>query len=115
MNLQEEAYINYLKHCYDVPNDCEDDPDCIILHVKVKDTGIGIKPEDMEKLFSKFERIEEKRNRNIEGTGLGMTITKNLLDMMGSYLQVESTYGVGSHLLLRFAAEGWQVGAIGRL
>lgn len=75
---------------------CEDDPDCIILHVKVKDTGIGIKPEDMEKLFSKFERIEEKRNRNIEGTGLGMTITKNLLDMMGSYLQVESTYGVGS-------------------
>lgn len=75
---------------------CEDDPDSIILHVKVKDTGIGIKPEDMEKLFSKFERIEEKRNRNIEGTGLGMTITKNLLDMMGSYLQVESTYGVGS-------------------
>lgn len=74
----------------------EDDPDSIILHVKVKDTGIGIKPEDMEKLFSKFERIEEKRNRNIEGTGLGMTITKNLLDMMGSYLQVESTYGVGS-------------------
>ena len=79
---------------------CEDDPDCIILHVKVKDTGIGIKPEDMEKLFSKFERIEEKRNRNIEGTGLGMTITKNLLDMMGSYLQVESTYGVGSTFFL---------------
>ncbi|WP_051533378.1 ATP-binding protein [Anaerovibrio sp. RM50] len=75
---------------------CEDDPDSIILHVKVKDTGIGIKPEDMKKLFSKFERIEEKRNRNIEGTGLGMTITKNLLDMMGSSLQVESIYGEGS-------------------
>ena len=75
---------------------CEDDPDSIILHVKVKDTGIGIKPEDMKKLFSKFERIEEKRNRNIEGTGLGMTITKNLLDMMGTSLQVESTYGTGS-------------------
>ncbi|WP_407398405.1 response regulator, partial [Anaerovibrio sp.] len=43
-----------------------------------------------------FERIEEKRNRNGEGTGLGMTITKNLLDMMGSSLQVESTYGVGT-------------------
>ncbi len=75
---------------------CDDDPESIVMHVKVKDTGIGIKPEDMEKLFSKFERIEEKRNRNIEGTGLGMTITKNLLDMMGSSLQVESTYGVGT-------------------
>lgn len=75
---------------------CEDDENSIILHVAVKDTGIGIKPEDMEKLFSKFERIEEKRNRNIEGTGLGMTITKNLLEMMGSSLQVESTYGAGS-------------------
>ncbi len=75
---------------------CEDDENSIILHVKVQDTGIGIKPEDMEKLFSKFERIEEKRNRNIEGTGLGMTITKNLLEMMGTSLQVESVYGQGS-------------------
>ncbi|WP_295919103.1 ATP-binding protein [Anaerovibrio lipolyticus] len=89
---------------------CEDDPDSIILHVKVKDTGIGIKPEDMKKLFSKFERIEEKRNRNIEGTGLGMTITKNLLDMMGSYLQVESTYGVGSTFFfdLRQKVVNWE-------
>ena len=73
-----------------------DDPDSVLLYVAVKDTGIGIKPEDMEKLFSKFERIEEKRNRNVEGTGLGMTITLNLLEKMGSSLQVESTYGVGS-------------------
>lgn len=73
-----------------------DDPDSVLLCVAVKDTGIGIKPEDMDKLFSKFERIEEKRNRNVEGTGLGMTITLNLLEKMGSSLQVESTYGVGS-------------------
>jgi signal transduction histidine kinase/DNA-binding response OmpR family regulator len=73
-----------------------DAPDSVLLCVAVKDTGIGIKPEDMEKLFSKFERIEEKRNRNVEGTGLGMTITLNLLEKMGSSLQVESTYGVGS-------------------
>ena len=72
------------------------EPDDVTLLVAVKDTGIGIKPEDMDKLFLKFERIEEKRNRNVEGTGLGMTITKNLLEMMGSSLQVESTYGVGS-------------------
>ncbi len=77
-------------------NRCEDDANSILLRVAVKDTGIGIKPEDMDKLFSKFERIEEKRNRNVEGTGLGMTITKNLLEKMGSSLQAESTYGVGS-------------------
>ena len=74
----------------------ENEPDGVMLLVAVKDTGIGIKPEDMDKLFSKFERIEEKRNRNVEGTGLGMTITKNLLEKMGSNLQVESAYGVGS-------------------
>ena len=71
-------------------------PDSIILKIKVADTGIGIKPEDMNKLFKAFERIEEKRNRNIEGTGLGMTIAQSFLTMMGSHLQVESVYGEGS-------------------
>ena len=74
----------------------EDKPDSIILTIKVADTGIGIKPEDMDRLFKAFERIEEKRNRNIEGTGLGMTIAQSFLDMMGSHLQVESVYGEGS-------------------
>ena len=73
-----------------------DDPDSIYLRVAVQDTGIGIKEEDMAKLFTEFERIEEKRNRNIEGTGLGMAITQNLLHMMGSTIQVDSTYGYGS-------------------
>ncbi|MBR5913185.1 MAG: response regulator [Selenomonadaceae bacterium] len=70
--------------------------DKILLCVLVKDTGIGIKPEDIKKLFSAFERIEEKRNRTIEGTGLGMNITQGLLSMMGSSLQVSSVYGEGS-------------------
>ena len=74
----------------------ENDPDSVMLRVSVKDTGMGIKAEDMKKLFSEFERIEEKKNRNIEGTGLGMSITKSLLEMMGSSLQVESVYGEGS-------------------
>ena len=74
----------------------EDDPDSILLKVSIKDTGIGIKPEDMTKLFSKFERIEEERNRSIEGTGLGMSITQSLLSMMDSKLDVESVYGEGS-------------------
>ncbi|MCR5417524.1 MAG: response regulator [Lachnospiraceae bacterium] len=74
----------------------EDDPDHILLSVFVRDTGIGIKEEDMQKLFTQFERIEQERNRNIEGAGLGMSITKTLLDMMGSTLEVDSVYGHGS-------------------
>ncbi|MBQ7516745.1 MAG: response regulator, partial [Schwartzia sp.] len=87
-----------------------DDPDSVLLRVAVRDTGIGIKPEDMDKLFSKFQRIEEKRNRNVEGTGLGLTITKNLLELMGASLQVESTYGEGStfSFALKQRVTGWE-------
>ncbi|WP_175560254.1 ATP-binding protein [Butyrivibrio sp. YAB3001] len=89
----------------------ENDPDSIVLLVSIKDTGIGIKPEDIKKLFSEFERIEEKRNRNIEGTGLGMSITKSLLGMMGSTLEVESTYGEGSnfHFALKQEVRGTEL------
>lgn len=66
------------------------------MRVRVQDTGIGIREEDIPKLFEAFERIEEKRNRSIEGTGLGMNITIHLLNMMGSKLEVESEYGKGS-------------------
>ncbi len=68
----------------------------IKLKVSVKDTGIGIKEEDLKKLFSPFERIEERRNRSIEGTGLGMSIVKSLLSAMNSKLSVQSVYGSGS-------------------
>ena len=64
--------------------------------VDVSDTGIGIKDEDMGRLFESFERIEEERNRNIEGTGLGMSIVNMLLQMMDSKLDVHSTYGKGT-------------------
>ena len=74
----------------------ERDGDNVRLYFAVEDTGIGIKEEDINKLFARFERIEEKRNRNIEGTGLGMNITIQLLQLMGSKLNVESEYGVGS-------------------
>ncbi|MBP5465385.1 MAG: response regulator, partial [Treponema sp.] len=68
----------------------------VMLQVAVSDTGSGIKPEDMDKLFSPFERIEEGKNKTVEGTGLGMSIVMKLLDMMGSKLRVESEYGKGS-------------------
>lgn len=68
----------------------------IKMFFSVKDTGIGIKQEDIKKLFSAFERIEEKRNRSVEGTGLGMNITQRLLNMMNTSLEVHSVYGEGS-------------------
>ncbi|MBE5842904.1 MAG: response regulator [Butyrivibrio sp.] len=68
----------------------------ILLRFQVVDTGIGIKEEDLNKLYSPFERIEEIRNRSIEGTGLGMSIVKKLLALMDSRLEVKSVYGEGS-------------------
>ena len=78
--------------------------DEVLLHFEIKDTGIGIKESDMEKLFVSFERLDVVRNKNIEGTGLGMTITTKLLELMNSSLSVESTYGMGS----TFSFDLWQ-------
>lgn len=74
------------------------------LKVEVKDTGIGIKENEMDRLFESFERLDVVRNRNIEGTGLGMSITTKLLHLMDSELKVESVYGEGS----AFSFEIWQ-------
>ena len=72
------------------------DADTWELQVSVSDTGIGIRAEDMDKLFQSFRRIDEERNRNIEGTGLGVVIVQKLLNMMDSRLEVASVYGQGS-------------------
>ena len=66
------------------------------IFVEVRDTGIGIKQEDMDKLFESFSRLDEQRNHSIEGTGLGMSIVTRLLSMMDSKLNVSSVYGEGS-------------------
>ena len=68
----------------------------IKLKVKVTDTGIGIKKEDIGKLFSPYQRFDEQKNKKVEGTGLGMSITKSLLEKMESQLEVSSVYGEGS-------------------
>lgn len=70
--------------------------DEVMLKYVVSDTGIGIREEDMEKLFAKYERLDTIKNRNVEGTGLGMAITTKLLGLMNSSLDVQSTYGKGS-------------------
>jgi signal transduction histidine kinase/CheY-like chemotaxis protein/HPt (histidine-containing phosphotransfer) domain-containing protein len=87
-----QGSITFSVHAHQIP----DKPDSVMISASVADTGIGIKPEDLDKLFVAFERIDEKKNRNIEGTGLGMAITQRFLDMMGSHLEVESEYGKGS-------------------
>ncbi len=72
------------------------DENYINLNIHIIDTGCGIKSEDMKKLFAPFERIEEEKNRTIEGSGLGISIVRKLLHMMESTLEVQSTYGKGS-------------------
>ena len=72
------------------------DEDNILLKISVKDTGMGIRKGDMGKLFESFQRLDEEKNRNIEGTGLGMNITMSLLKMMGGDMKVESEYQKGS-------------------
>lgn len=67
-----------------------------VIIVTVRDTGIGIKPEDMSRLFDEYGRVDELRNRAVEGTGLGLPIVRKLLEKMGSRLEVESVYGQGS-------------------
>ena len=77
--------------------DYEDGPDGeIVLKVSVRDSGIGIKKEDLPKLFRSFEQLDSKRNRNIEGTGLGLAISKQLLTLMHGQIHVESEYEKGS-------------------
>lgn len=70
--------------------------DEITLCVSVEDTGIGIKEEDLGKLFKSFQQVDSKRNRNIEGTGLGLAISRQLLVLMNGEIHVESRYEKGS-------------------
>ncbi len=68
----------------------------VILFVAVKDSGIGIREDDKDKLFNVFERVDLQKTNNIEGTGLGLAITRQLLTMMGGKITVDSVYGKGS-------------------
>lgn len=75
------------------------------LRFSVSDTGIGVKTEDIEKLTDIFVRVDESKNRNIEGTGLGINIVVRILEMYGSKLEVQSTYGEGSVFSFLFKQE----------
>ncbi len=75
---------------------CINEKDISKLVIGIEDTGRGIKPEKIDKLFTKFDRLDEDKNTTLEGTGLGLAITKSLVDMMGGKIIVQSKYGSGS-------------------
>lgn len=84
-----EGYINFKVDSVIKEDVCR-------LIISVEDSGIGIKEENINKLFSKFERFDLEKNITIEGTGLGLAITKKLVDLMNGKIVVQSTYGEGS-------------------
>ncbi|SHL20633.1 DegV family protein [Fibrobacter sp. UWEL] len=73
----------------------------VTLCIEVSDTGIGIKKENLNQIFDSFTRLDEKRNRNIEGTGLGLNLTNNLVHMMNGEISVDSVYNEGSTFKVR--------------
>ncbi len=72
------------------------DENNIVLKAEISDTGMGIKKEDLKKLFHSFQQLDSKRNRNVEGTGLGLAISQQLLHLMGGSISVESEYEKGT-------------------
>ncbi|MDR0564751.1 MAG: response regulator [Azoarcus sp.] len=80
---------------------CERDGDSVWLTSVIKDTGIGIRPDDIQKLFSDYNQVDTRANRKIEGSGLGLSIAKKIAKMMDGDITVESEYGVGSTFTLR--------------
>jgi len=70
------------------------DPDKFM--IKIKDTGIGISSEDMPKLFSEFTQLDSSTGRRYEGTGLGLALTKKIVELQGGNISVESKLGAGT-------------------
>ena len=85
----DKGFVRYEVNCVNNGNRCR-------LIISVEDSGRGIKKENIDKLFTKFQRLEEDRNTTIEGTGLGLAITKQLVELMGGKVIVHTVYGEGS-------------------
>lgn len=85
----EKGFVRYEVNCVNNQNRCR-------LIISVEDSGRGIKKENIDKLFTKFQRLDEDRNTTIEGTGLGLAITKQLVELMGGRVVVHTVYGEGS-------------------
>ena len=83
------------------------------LHFEVEDTGIGMKKEDIDNISQEYLRFESEKNRNVEGTGLGMTITMQLLGMMNAKLDIESEYGSGTKVSFDLIQPVWDETPLG--
>ena len=88
----QEGFVNFSVKCALKNNECR-------IFINVKDSGRGIKEEDIDKLFGKFQRLDEDKNTTTEGTGLGLAITKKLITMMNGTVKVKSTYGEGTEFI----------------
>ena len=90
----EKGIIDFSVRCINKNNNC-------LIIISCKDTGRGIKAENINKLFTKFERLEAEKNTTTEGTGLGLAITKKLVELMGGKINVESKFGEGSIFMVQ--------------
>ena len=94
----EKGKVSLNAKCINKENMCN-------LIISVQDTGRGIKKENIDKLFTKFQRLDEDRNTTIEGTGLGLAITKSLVNLMGGTINVQSQFGTGSLFVVNIPQE----------
>ena len=85
--------------------DCTNEDNICNLKIIIEDTGKGIKKIDMDKLFTKFERLDVEINSDVSGTGLGLTITKKLVDIMNGNIEVESEEGKGTKFIVTIPQE----------
>jgi CheY-like chemotaxis protein len=100
-NLLSNAFKYTKKGTVILTVDCVREGDTILITFNISDTGIGIRGEDMEKLFTDYNQLDIQSNREVEGTGLGLSITKKFVDLMGGEISVESEYGKGSTFRVR--------------
>ena len=98
MNLVNNALKFTMEGCVSINIGARDTEYGINLIISIKDTGIGMKKESMEKLFTSFNQVDTKRNRQREGIGLGLAISQAMVDMMGGFITVSSEFGKGSEI-----------------
>jgi PAS domain S-box-containing protein len=101
-NLLSNAIKYTHKGAIELTVNCKREGGDLLMEVSVSDTGIGISEENLKKLFTEYNQVDTRANRNIEGTGLGLVITKRLTELMGGEISVKSEYGKGSVFTVHF-------------
>jgi signal transduction histidine kinase/CheY-like chemotaxis protein len=104
-NLLSNAFKYTIKGSVILRIACQEADGAAWLTISVKDSGFGIRPEDQEKLFDDYNRLDYKKTHTLEGTGLGLALTKNIAELMGGTISVESEYGKGSTFTVRVKQE----------